>query len=152
MTASTLKLRIQDDMKTAMKGGDKARLGIIRLILAALKQIEVDERVELDDVRIISVLDKMVKQRRESASQYETAGRQDLLDQEIYEIGVLQAYLPAALTDAELEQLIADAIASSGAKTMQEMGKVMNLLKPIVQGRTDMGALSGKIKARLGTA
>ena len=139
-------------MKTAMKGGDKARLGIIRLILAALKQIEVDERVELDDVRIISVLDKMVKQRRESASQYETAGRQDLLDQEIYEIGVLQAYLPAALTDAELEQLIADAIASSGAKTMQEMGKVMNLLKPKVQGRTDMGALSGKIKARLGTA
>lgn len=139
-------------MKTAMKGGDKARLGIIRLILSATKQVEVDERVELDDARIISILDKMVKQRRESASQYEAAGRQDLLDQETFEIGVLQAYLPTALSENELEQLIAEAIASSGARTMQDMGKVMALLKPKVQGRTDMGAVSGKIKAKLGAA
>jgi hypothetical protein len=150
MTASTLKSRIQDDMKTAMKGGDKPRLAVIRLILSATKQVEVDERVELDDARVISILDKMVKQRRESASQYESAGRQDLLDQENYEIGVLQTYLPAALGNAELEQLIAEAIASSGASSMQDMGKVMALLKPKVQGRTDMGALSGKIKAKLG--
>jgi len=139
-------------MKAAMKGGDKARLAVIRLLLSAVKQVEVDERVELDDARIISILDKMVKQRRESASQYESAGRKDLLDQEIYEIGVLQAYLPAALSDAELEQLIAEAIHSSGARTMQDMGKVMALLKPKVQGRTDMGAVSGKIKATLGNA
>lgn len=137
-------------MKTAMKGGDKPRLAVIRLILSATKQVEVDERVELDDARVISILDKMVKQRRESASQYESAGRQDLLDQENYEIGVLQTYLPAALGNIELEQLIADAIASSGASSMQDMGKVMALLKPKVQGRTDMGALSGKIKAKLG--
>lgn len=137
-------------MKTAMKGGDKPRLAVIRLILSATKQVEVDERVELDDARVISILDKMVKQRRESASQYESAGRQDLLDQENYEIGVLQTYLPAALGNAELEQLIAEAIASSGASSMQDMGKVMALLKPKVQGRTDMGALSGKIKAKLG--
>lgn len=139
-------------MKAAMKGGDKARLAVIRLLLSAMKQVEVDERVELDDARIIGILDKMVKQRRESASQYESAGRQDLLDQENYEIGVLQTYLPAALSDTELEQLIAEAIASSGAKTMQDMGKVMALLKPKVQGRTDMGAVSGKIKAKLGSA
>ncbi len=152
MTASALKSRISDDMKAAMKSGDKARLGVIRLILSATKQVEVDERVELDDARIISILDKMVKQRRESASQYESAGRQDLLDQETFEIGILQAYLPAALSEAELEQLIAEAIASSGARTMQDMGKVMALIKPKVQGRTDMGAVSGKIKAKLGTA
>ena len=152
MTASTLKSRIQDEMKAAMKAGDKARLSVIRLALAAMKQIEVDERIELDDTRILAILDKMVKQRRESASQYESAGRKDLFDQEIYEIGVLQTYLPAALGDKELEQLIADAIASSGASSMQDMGKVMALLKPKVQGRTDMGALSGKIKAKLGTA
>lgn len=151
MTASALKSSIQDDMKAAMKGGDKARLAIIRLILSALKQVEVDERVELDDARIIGILDKMVKQRRESASQYASAGRQDLLDQENYEIGVLQAYLPTALSNAELEQLIAEAIAGSGASSMQDMGKVMALLKPRVQGRTDMGALSGKIKAKLGS-
>jgi uncharacterized protein YqeY len=152
MTASALKSRIQDDMKTAMKGGDKTRLTTIRLLLSAMKQVEVDERVELDDARIIAILDKMVKQRRESAEQYKSADRQDLLDQEIYEIGVLQAYLPAALSDDELQQLIIDAIASSGARTMQDMGKVMALLKPKVQGRTDMGAVSGKIKAKLGTA
>lgn len=139
-------------MKAAMKGGDKARLAIIRLLLSAMKQVEVDERVELDDARIIAILDKMVKQRRESASQYESAGRQDLLDQENFEIGILQTYLPAALSDAELEQLIVEAIASSGARSMQDMGKVMALLKPKVQGRTDMGAVSGKIKAKLGSA
>lgn len=151
MTASALKSRIQDDMKAAMKGGDKARLAIIRLMLSAMKQVEVDERVELDDTRIIAILDKMLKQRRESASQYESAGRQDLLDQENYEIGILQTYLPAALSDAELEQLIVEAIAHSSARTMQDMGKVMALLKPKVQGRTDMGAVSGKIKAKLGS-
>lgn len=152
MTASALKLRIQDDMKIAMKGGDKARLTVIRLILSAMKQVEVDERVELDDARITGILDKMLKQRRESASQYESAGRKDLLDQETYEIGVLQIYLPAALSDAELQQLITDAITDSGARTMQDMGKVMALLKPKAQGRTDMGALSSKIKAKLGSA
>ena len=152
MTASALKSRLQDEMKVAMKGGDKAKLAVIRLILAATKQVEVDERIELDDTRILAILDKMVKQRRESASQYASAGRQDLLDQENFEIGVLQTYLPAALCDVELEQLIAAAIASSGASTMQDMGKVMAILKPQVQGRTDMGAVSGKIKARLGAS
>lgn len=139
-------------MKTAMKGGDKARLAVIRLILSATKQVEVDERVELDDARTIAILDKMVKQRRESASQYQAAGRQDLLDQENYEITVLQAYLPAALDEAELDMLIAEAITATGASSMQDMGKVMAQLKPKVQGRTDMGAVSGKIKTKLASA
>jgi len=147
---STLKERITADMKAAMKSGDKARLGVIRLIQAALKQVEVDERIELDDTRVLAILDKMVKQRRDSAAQYEKAGRSELAEQENFEIGIIQEYLPQPLSDAEIETLIDDAIAATGATSMKEMGKVMGLLKPKVQGRADMGAVSAKIKARLG--
>lgn len=139
-------------MKAAMKGGDKSRLGVIRLMLSAIKQIEVDERIELDDSRILAVLDKMIKQRRESASQYEQAGRDDLLQQENYEIGVLQEFMPAALSDHEIEAMIDAAIASSGASSIKDMGKVMGLLKPQLQGRADMGTVSNKIKSRLNAA
>ena len=151
MTAP-LKLRLQDEMKAAMKGGDKPRLGVIRLMLSAIKQIEVDERIELDDARIIAVLDKMTKQRRESATQYEQAGRADLLDQEIYEIGILKDFLPAALSDAEVDAMSDEAISTTGAESIKDMGKVMNELKPQMQGKADMGAVSGKIKARLNAA
>jgi uncharacterized protein YqeY len=149
MSASALKPRIQDEMKAAMKGGDKSRLATVRLILSAMKQVEVDERIELDDARILAILDKMVKQRRESAAQYEAAQRKDLLDQELYEISVLQEFLPAALSDTELDQLISDAISQSGASSIKDMAKVMSLIKPKAQGRADMGAVSNKIKARL---
>jgi hypothetical protein len=149
MPVSEIKLRLTDDMKTAMREKDKARLGVVRLALAAIKQREVDERIELDDVQVLAVLDKMVKQRRDSASQYEAAGRQDLADQENYEISVISTYLPAALGDTELGALIDEAVAATGAASMQEMGKVMAWLKPKVQGRADMGAVSQKIKARL---
>ena len=151
MTAP-LKQRLQDEMKAAMKGGDKPRLGVIRLMLSAIKQIEVDERIELDDDRIIAVLDKMTKQRRESASQYEQAGRDDLLEQEVYEIGVLKDFLPAALSDEEIDAMIEDAISTTGAASIKDMGKVMGKLKPQMQGKADMGAVSGKIKARLNAA
>ena len=151
MTAPLI-LRLQDEMKVAMKGGDKPRLGFIRLMLSAIKQIEVDERIELDDARIIAVLDKMTKQRRESATQYEQAGRADLLDQEIYEIGILKDFLPAALSDAEVDAMIDDAISTTSAESIKDMGKVMNELKPKMQGKADMGAVSGKIKARLNAA
>lgn len=146
---STLKDRITADMKAAMKGGDKARLGVIRLILAALKQVEVDERIELDDARITAILDKMVKQRRDSVEQYEKAGRTELADQEKFEIGIIQEYLPEPLTDEEIDTLIDEAIAATGAGSMKEMGKVMGMLKPKLQGRADMGAVSGKIKQKL---
>lgn len=139
-------------MKAAMKGGDKPRLGVIRLILAAIKQVEVDERIELDDNRILAVLDKMTKQRRESAAQYEQAGRDDLLSQENYEITVLKDFLPEALSDHEIDALIDAAINSTGASSIRDMGKVMGQLKPELQGRADMGAVSGKIKARLNAA
>ncbi len=132
-----------------MRSKDKPRLGVVRLVLAAIKQREVDERIELDDTQVLAVLDKMVKQRRDSVKQYTDAGRQDLADQESYEISVLQEYLPAALDDAELEALIKDAISSTGAASMQDMGKVMGVLKPQVQGRADMGAVSQKIKQQL---
>ena len=151
MADSALKQRLTDDMKAAMREKDKPRLGTVRLVLAAIKQREVDERIELDDTQVLAVLDKMVKQRRDSVKQYEDAGRQELADQETYEIGVLQEYLPAALDDAELDALIKDAIANSGAASMQDMGKVMGVLKPQVQGRADMGAVSQKIKALLGS-
>jgi len=151
MTAP-LKQRLQDEMKATMKGGDKPRLGVIRLMLAAIKQIEVDERIELDDDRIIAVLDKMTKQRRESANQYEQAGRDDLLEQEIYEIGVLKDFLPAALSDEEIDAMIEDAISTTGASSIKDMGKVMGKLKPQMQGKADMGAVSGKIKDRLNAA
>jgi hypothetical protein len=139
-------------MKTAMKAGDKSRLGVIRLILSAIKQIEVDERKELSDADILAVLDKMTKQRRESAAQYEQAGRDDLLEQENYEITVLKDFLPAALSEDEIDSMIEQAIASTGASSIKDMGKVMGQLKPQLQGRADMGAVSGKIRARLSAA
>jgi uncharacterized protein YqeY len=144
-----LKQRIQDEMKAALKGGDKPRLGVIRLIMAAIKQREVDERIELDDEQILAVLDKMVKQRRDSIQQYEQAGRDDLADQEKFEVGILQEYLPEALSEDEIAAMVAEAISSSGASSMKEMGKVMGQLKPKVQGRADMGAVSAMVKQQL---
>lgn len=149
MSDSALKQRFTDDMKQAMRSKDKPRLGVVRLVLAAIKQREVDERIELDDTQVLVVLDKMVKQRRDSIQQFEAAGRQDLADQEHFEISVLQDYLPAALGEEEIEALIDAAIKTSGAASMQEMGKVMGLLKPQMQGRADMGQVSQKIKQRL---
>ncbi len=147
---SDLKQQLSADMKQAMRDKDKPRLGGVRLALAAIKQREVDERTELDDAQVLAVLDKMVKQRRDAVRQYEEAGRQDLADQEAYEISVLQTYLPEALSETELDALIDEAIAASGASSMKEMGKAMGILKPRVQGRADMGAVSAKLKARLG--
>ncbi len=149
MADSALKQRLTEDMKTAMRAKDKPRLGVIRLALAAIKQREVDERIELDDTQVLAVIDKMVKQRRDSAQQFTDADRPELADQENFEIGVLQDYLPAALDEAELDALITKAIADSGADSMKEMGKVMGILKPQVQGRADMGAVSQRIKALL---
>jgi len=146
---SELKQRITEDMKAAMKGGDKPRLGVIRLILAALKQREVDERIVLDDAQVLHTLEKMLKQRRDSVSQYEAAQREDLAAQERYEIGVIEAYLPAQLTDAELDGLIAQCITDAGAASPRDMGKVMALLKERAAGRADMGALSQRVKAKL---
>lgn len=146
----TLKARIHEDMKTAMRGGDKRRLGVVRLILAAIKQREVDERIELDDTQILAVLDKMLKQRRESLTQYEQAGRANLAEQERYEMEVVQGYLPQPLGAAEVDAMIAAAIAETGAAGIKDMGKVMAQLKPRLQGRADMGAVSALIKAKLG--
>ena len=151
MADSVLKQQLTDDMKAAMRSKDKPRLGVVRLVLSAIKQREVDERIELDDTQVLAVLDKMVKQRRDSVKQYQDAGRQELADQESYEIGVLQEYLPAALDDAEIEALIKEAISSTGAESMKDMGKVMGVLKPQVQGRAEMGAVSQRIKAQLGS-
>lgn len=145
-----LKSRLQDDMKTAMKAGDKPRLGVIRLMLAAIKQREVDERIELDDAQTLAVLDKMVKQRRDSISQYEGAGREDLAEVERFEVGIIQDYLPAALSETEISALVEEAVAASGAAAMSDMGKVMNVLRPQIQGRADMGAVSALVKQRLG--
>lgn len=144
-----LKQRLVEDMKTAMKAGEKRRLGVIRLINAAIKQREVDERIELDDAQVLAVLDKMLKQRRDSITQYEAAKREDLAEQERYEIGVCQEYLPTALSDDEIAALIETAVAASGAASMKEMGKVMAILKPQVQGRADVGAVSAQVKQRL---
>jgi len=141
--------RIKEDMKAAMKGGNKARLGVIRLILAAIKQVEVDERIVLDNERVILVLDKMLKQRRESIRQFADAGRQDLVDIEEAEIPVIQDFLPQALTEAEVDLMVKDAVAESGAESVKDMGKVMALLKAKMQGRADMSAVSIKIKAAL---
>lgn len=145
-----LKDQIQADMKTAMKAGDKTRLGVIRLIMAAIKQREVDERIDLDDTQVLAVLDKMVKQRRDSVAQYGAAGRQDLVDVERFELEVIQGYLPAALGEAELAALVERAVTASGAAAISDMGKVMALLKPQVQGRADMGAVSALVKHHLG--
>lgn len=150
MADSPLKQKITDAMKDAMRAKDKARLGTIRLALSEIKRIEVDERIEPDDTRIIGILDKMVKQRRESIKQFEAASRQELVDQEQFEIDVLQDFLPQALTDEELDSIIAKAMSESGAATMQDMGKVMGLVRPEVVGRADMAAVSAKIKASLG--
>ena len=140
---------LTEAMKDAMRAKDKERLGVIRMALAAFKQIEVDERIEVDDARALIILDKMVKQRRESAQQYSKAERQDLADIENAEIIVIQEFLPQALTEQELDSLIDDAISNSDASSMKDMGKVMGTLKPKVQGRTDMGLLSKLIKAKL---
>lgn len=144
-----LKQRLVEDMKTAMKAGEKRRLGVIRLINAAIKQREVDERIELDDIQVLAVLDKMLKQRRDSITQYEAAKREDLAEQERYEIGVCQEYLPAALSDDEIAALIEMAVAAAGALSQKDMGKVMAILKPQVQGRADVGAVSALVKQRL---
>jgi uncharacterized protein YqeY len=145
----SLKERITEDMKNSMRSGDKERLGGIRLVLAAIKQREVDERIQLDDTQVLSVLDKMIKQRRESISQFEAGKRADLVAKESAELAVLLAYLPAQLGPAEVEALIRAAIASTGATSMKDMGKVMAAVKPQVQGRVDMGALSARIKGLL---
>jgi len=145
----SLKIQLTDDMKAAMKSGDKDRLGVIRLINAAIKQREVDERIVLDDAQVLAILEKMLKQRRDSVAQFQAGGRVDLADKENYEIGVIQAYLPAQMSAEEVDAVIAAAIAESGAAGPKDMGKVMGLVKPKVAGRTDMGKLSERVKAKL---
>ena len=146
----SLKARITDDMKTAMRAKDAARLGTIRLLLAAMKQKEVDERVELADADVVVIIDKMIKQRRDSIAQFEKGARQDLADQEKFELGILQSYMPQALSDAEIDAEIAAALQATGAKVMADMGKVMAVLKPKLAGRADMAKVSTQIKAKLG--
>ena len=145
----SLKARITEDMKMAMRSGDKDRLGLIRMLMAGIKQREVDERIELDDAQVLSVIDKMIKQRKDSVTQFEAGGRADLAARESAEIAWLTDYLPAQMADAEVDALIRDAIAATGAASMKDMGKVMGVVKPKAQGRTDMGALSARIKAAL---
>jgi len=145
----SLKIRIKDDMKTAMKAKEKERLNVIRMILAAIKQIEVDERIELDNERIIRVLDKMLKQRRESIKQFNEAGRTDLSDIEEAEVLVIQGYLPKPLTEAEINEMVENAVSDSAAKSIKDMGKVMGILKPQMLGRADMSVVSKIIKTRL---
>jgi uncharacterized protein YqeY len=146
----TLKERINEDMKTAMRSGEKDRLGVIRLLQAAIKQREVDERITLDDPQVMAVLEKMIKQRRESIVAFEKGGRADLVAKETGEIAVLQPYLPAQLSEAELDALIAEAIASTGAASIKDMGKVMGVVKSKAAGKADMGAVGARIKAKLG--
>ncbi len=149
MTDTTLKSRLQSDMKSSMKSHDKPRLLVIRLMLAAIKQIEVDERIELDDDRIIAVLDQMTKQRRESIEQFSKAGRDDLVTIEEFELQIIREYLPEALSEAEINELIAQSIEATGAASIKDMGKVMGMLKPQLQGRADMSVVSKRIKSRL---
>ena len=146
----TLKERINEDMKTAMRSGEKDRLAVIRLLQAAIKQREVDERITLDDAQITSVLEKMIKQRKESVVAFEKGARADLVAKENAEIAVLQPYLPAQLSDTELDALIAEAIASTGAASIKDMGKVMGVVKAKAAGKADMGAVGARIKAKLG--
>ncbi len=146
---SELKQRLTEEMKAAMKAGDKARLGVVRSMLAAIKQVEVDSQKQLSDEEIIAVLDKQVKQRRDSIQQYADAGREDLAEQERYEMTVIQEFLPQPLSDEEIAALIDEAIAETGAAGMQDMGKVMGVLKPKMQGRADMGEVSKRVRARL---
>ena len=145
----TLKQQITEDMKTAMRGGDKPRLGVIRLMLAAIKQREVDERIELDDSQVLAVLEKMMKQRKDSVSQYAAAGREDLAEVERAEMTVIEGYLPAKLGEAEIDALIAAAIQETGASSPRDMGKVVAAVKDKAAGRADMGVVSARIKARL---
>ena len=145
-----LKDRITEDMKTAMRAGDKDRLATVRLALAAIKQREVDERISLDDTQVLAVLEKMIKQRREAITQFASGNRADLVAKETAEIGVLQQYLPAQMSEAEVDALIQEAIQATGAASMKDMGKVMAAVKAKAQGRTDMGALSARIKQKLG--
>ena len=149
MTASALKLQLQSDMKSSMKSGDKPRLAVIRSMLAAIKQVEVDERIDPDDARVTAILDKMTKQRRESIAQFEKAGRQDLIDIEQAELVIIKQYLPEALTDDEINHLIDEAMETTGASEMQHMGQVMGKLKPQLQGRADISKVSQLIKSRL---
>ena len=146
-----LKAQINEDMKAAMRAKEAQRLSTIRLLLAAIKQREVDERTELDDKQVIGVIEKMIKQRRESVAQYEKASRNDLAEAEKFELGVLQAYMPQQLSQAEIETAVAAAVEESGAESVRDMGKVMAILKPKLAGRADMGAVSGLVKARLGS-
>jgi uncharacterized protein len=145
-----LKDRITEDMKSALRAGEKERLATIRLALAAIKQREVDERISLEDGQVLAVLEKMIKQRREAIAQFQSGGRADLVAKENAEIAVLQGYLPAQLSEAEIDALIAKAIAATGAASIKDMGKVMAVVKPQAQGRVDMGALSARIKQKLG--
>ena len=146
----SLRDRINEDMKNAMRAREAEKLGAVRLLLAAMKQREVDERITLDDAGVIAVIEKMMKQRRDSIEQYEKAQRQDLADKEKYEMTVLQAYLPQGLTQAEIDAIVADAVAASGAKSAADMGKVMAIVKPKVAGRADMGTVSALVKSKLG--
>ena len=146
----SLKQQLTDDMKAAMKGGEKDRLGVIRLVNAAIKQREVDERIELDDVQVLAVLEKMLKQRKDSVTQYEGAGREDLAAIERYEMGVIEAYMPAKMSAAEIDAIVTKAIADAGATSAKDMGKVVGLVKPQVAGRADMGQVSALVKQKLG--
>ena len=146
----SLKEKIKDDIKQAMRDKNESRLGTLRMLSAAIQRREVDERIQLDDAQVIAVIEKLVKQGRESIEQYVKGGRQELADKESAEIVVFQAYLPQQLSEAEIDQLVAEAIAATGASSVKDMGKVMGVLKPKAQGRTDMGALSARIKAALG--
>ena len=145
----SLKQRLNDDMKAAMKGGDKATLGVIRLVNAAIKQKEVDERIELDDAQVLAVLDKMVKQRRDSVAQFDAAGREDLASIERNEIALIEHYLPAKMSEAEIEDMVDGAIRDSGATGPADMGKLMGVLKPRLAGKADMGEVSAIVKRRL---
>jgi uncharacterized protein YqeY len=145
----TLKERITEDMKSAMRAGEKDRLGVVRLILAAIKQREVDERIALDDTQVLAVLEKMAKQRKESITQFEAGGRADLVAKENAELTVVQSYLPTQLSESELDALIAEAIASTGASTIKDMGKVMGIVKGKAAGRVDMAAAGARIKQKL---
>ena len=144
-----LREQLTEDMKTAMKAREAEKLGAVRLILAAVKQREIDERITLDDPGVIAVIEKMIKQRKDSISQFEKAARQDLADKEKFELGILEAYLPKQLSQAEVDAIIAEAVASSGAKSPADMGKVMALVKPRLAGRADMGKVSGLVKGKL---
>ncbi len=145
----SLKQQITEDMKTAMRAKDSARLGAIRLLLAAIKQREVDERIDLSDIDVVTIIDKMIKQRRDSINQFEAAGRQDLVDAEKFEISVLQQYMPQPMTEAEVKAAVEEAVAAIDARSPQEMGKVIALLKPKLAGRADMGKVSVLVKERL---